>query len=65
MVAIASDQVVIFSKDGKRADGNSLLADIEVKEAANFTLLIGSNTALFEVPNPGHLGIEFNLVGFC
>ncbi len=60
VVAIGSDDVVVFAHDGDAADGDGLLADVKVEEAANFALLITAEAALFEAADAHHVAVELD-----
>ena len=63
VVAVASDDMVMFTQKGDRAGGDGFLADIEVEEAANLALLVDSDAALFEMADSGHFGVKRDLIG--
>ena len=62
VIAVRRDDVVVRAHQGAGADGDRLLADVKVEEAADLLRLIGAEAALFETPDAHHLAMQLDLV---
>lgn len=62
VVAVSGNYMVIVSQERNRADGDSFLAGVEVKEAPHFAQVIIFKRGLFEASDPEHLAQETNFL---
>ncbi len=64
VVAIGRDDLVALLLDRLHADGDSLLADVEVTEPSNQAHAVELPGAFLEPPDEQHLAIEFEQLVF-
>ena len=64
VAAVCRDVVVILAAQREGADGDRFLANVEMKEAADFSALIVLQADLLEAANANHLSQELDLA-FC
>ena len=58
VIAVVGNYVVSRQQGGKGADGDGLLADIEVQKAANVARRVVFGASLFESTDEVHLAIQ-------
>ena len=54
VVAVRGDDMVVLAHEGAAADGDGLLADVQVKEAADLLRLVRAQAPLLEPPDAHH-----------
>ena len=63
MASISRDHVIVIAHEGGRSDGDGLLSDIEVEEAAHrAVLLVVLKCSLLKAPNSNHLAKGFKFL---
>ena len=61
MVAVGGDDVVVLAQQRAGADGDGLLAVVEMEEAADPALLVDAQAAVLEGADTHHVGVELEL----
>jgi len=54
VIAVGGDDVVVWTHEGARADGDAFLADVKVEEASHLSCLVVFESGLFESSDPNH-----------
>ena len=63
VVAVGRDDVVLGLEGGDGADGDRLLPDVEVEEAADLALRVGLRRRLLHAPDGQHLAVVAGELG--
>jgi hypothetical protein len=58
VVPVGAEEVVVGPQQAHRADGDRLLADVEVEEAADLALHVDLRAALLEAPDEEHVPVQ-------